>query len=109
MFQYFIIVFLLFVTMLIGGVLGYVFRAKVLGTVEQEMKNSMHVYDKKAIKDAWDTTQRTVSLIILFINSTSEFAHWLVVDQSFNIDYSSMIAKSDEKKILVIFQISFRY
>lgn len=47
--------------MLIGGVLGYVFRGKVLGTVEQEMKNSMYLYDRHTIRSAWDTTQRTVS------------------------------------------------
>ena len=46
--------------MLIGGVLGYVFRAKIVGTVEHEMKKSMNSYDRRAIRDAWDTTQRTV-------------------------------------------------
>ncbi|CAG5104496.1 Similar to TSPAN11: Tetraspanin-11 (Bos taurus) [Cotesia congregata] len=56
---YFIIVFLLFVIMLIGGVLGYVFRSKVIGTIEQEMRNTMRLYDKHDIHDAWDTTQRT--------------------------------------------------
>lgn len=47
--------------MLIGGVLGYVFRSKVIGTIEQEMRNTMRLYDKHDIHDAWDTTQRTVS------------------------------------------------
>lgn len=62
LFQYFIIVFLLFVTMLIGGVLGYVFREKLLSTVDREMKSSLRLYDhRKSIRDAWDTTQSTVS------------------------------------------------
>lgn len=62
MFQYFIILFLLFVTMLIGGVLAYVFREKLVSTLEREMSNSMRVYDtRKVIKEAWDTTQSTVS------------------------------------------------
>lgn len=61
-FQYFIIVFLLFVTMLIGGVLGYVFREKLLSTVDREMKSSLRLYDHRvSVRDAWDVTQSTVS------------------------------------------------
>lgn len=63
LFQYFIILFLLFVTMLIGGVLGYVFREKLLNTVDREMKSSLRLYgDRKSIRDAWDTTQSTVRI-----------------------------------------------
>lgn len=62
MFQYFIVVFLLFVTMLIGGVLAYVFREKLVNTLEREMSSSMRVYDsRKSVREAWDTTQSTVS------------------------------------------------
>ncbi|XP_066589665.1 tetraspanin-18B isoform X2 [Prorops nasuta] len=58
---YFIIVFLLFVTMLIGGILGYVFREKLLNSVEREMSSTMRLYDhRKSIRDAWDTTQSTL-------------------------------------------------
>lgn len=58
---YFIIVFLLFVTMLIGGVLGYIFREKLLSTVDREMRSSLRLYDhRKSIRDAWDTTQSTL-------------------------------------------------
>lgn len=58
---YFIIVFLLFVIMLIGGILGYVFRGKLLDTVHREMSNSMKFYDRNtAIHEAWDTTQQTL-------------------------------------------------
>ncbi|CAD1474472.1 unnamed protein product, partial [Heterotrigona itama] len=57
---YFIIVFLLFVTMLIGGVLAYVFREKLVNTLEREMSSSMRVYDsRKSVREAWDTTQST--------------------------------------------------
>ncbi|XP_015593363.1 tetraspanin-9 isoform X2 [Cephus cinctus] len=55
---YFIIVFLLFVTMLVGGVLGYVFREKLVDTMHREMKSSLLQYDKHAsIRTAWNTTQ----------------------------------------------------
>ncbi|XP_076375861.1 tetraspanin 74F [Megalopta genalis] len=58
---YFIIVFLLFVTMLIGGVLAYVFREKLVNTLQREMSSSMRVYDsRKAVREAWDTTQSTL-------------------------------------------------
>lgn len=48
--------------MLIGGVLGYVFREKLLGTVDREMRSSIRLYDhRRSIRDAWDATQSTVS------------------------------------------------
>ncbi|XP_012218054.2 CD151 antigen isoform X1 [Linepithema humile] len=56
---YFIVMLLLFVTMIIGGVLGYVFREKLLN-VDREMKSSIRLYDsRKSIRDAWDITQST--------------------------------------------------
>jgi len=56
--SYFIIVFLLFVTMLIGGILGYVFREKVTQTMRQEMRSSMRLYgSRRGITQAWDETQ----------------------------------------------------
>lgn len=61
-FQYFIIVFLLFVTVLIGGVLAYVFREMLVNTVQREMSSSMRVYDtRQTVRDAWDITQSTVN------------------------------------------------
>ncbi|ETN66467.1 tetraspanin-18 [Anopheles darlingi] len=55
---YFILVFLIFVTMLIGGILGYVFREKVSQTMGDEMRSSMSLYGgRRSITQAWDTTQ----------------------------------------------------
>ncbi|XP_037905108.1 tetraspanin-11 [Hermetia illucens] len=55
---YFIIVFLLFVTMLIGGILGYVFRQQILQTMRQEMYSSLKFYgNRREITQAWDLTQ----------------------------------------------------
>jgi tetraspanin-11 len=56
--QYFIIIFLLFVTMLIGGILGFVFREKVTQTMKQEMNSSLKLYGERyTITNAWDMTQ----------------------------------------------------
>lgn len=55
---YFIIVFLIFVTMLVGGILGYVFREKVHTTMEQEMQSSLRIYyTNRNVQRAWDDTQ----------------------------------------------------
>jgi tetraspanin-11 len=56
------IVFLIFVTMLVGGILGYVFREKVQTTMEQEMQSTLRTYStNRAVKRAWDDTQERVS------------------------------------------------
>lgn len=56
--QYFIIVFIVFVTMLLGGILGYVFRERVEVTMRQEMLSSLRLYgNRRAVTDAWDATQ----------------------------------------------------
>lgn len=57
-FQYFILLFLIFVTMLIGGILGFVFREKVEYTMRQEMFSSLKLYGSRyQVTNAWDTTQ----------------------------------------------------
>lgn len=56
--QYFVIVFLVFVVMLIGGILAYVFREKVVQTMRQEMYSSLRLYgNNRPITLAWDETQ----------------------------------------------------
>ncbi|XP_063224959.1 tetraspanin-11 [Bacillus rossius redtenbacheri] len=61
---YFMLVFLVFVTMLVGGILGYVFREKVGVTMEQEMQRSLSQYrggeQHKETTDAWDYIQQNV-------------------------------------------------
>ncbi|KAG1672308.1 Tetraspanin-11 [Nymphon striatum] len=62
---YFIILFLIFIILLIGGVLAYVFRDKVENTVKTEMMKAVHDYGNddtrgKVITDSWDSTQRKV-------------------------------------------------
>lgn len=59
LFQYFIAIFIIFVTMLVGGILGYVFRGKVETTLENAMYASMRSYGNYApVTNSWDETQR---------------------------------------------------
>ena len=61
--QYFIVMFGIFVTMLVGGILGYAFRDKVASTMRTRMFASLGEYgQERAVTDAWDFTQSTVSL-----------------------------------------------
>lgn len=55
---YFIILFVIFVCMLIGAILGFVFREKVSQTMRQEMISSIRMYgNRKYVTWAWDRTQ----------------------------------------------------
>lgn len=61
--MYFIVVFILFVTLLVGGILGYVFKDKVQYTMKQKMVSSMRDYNdshRQYVKYAWDQTQATL-------------------------------------------------
>lgn len=55
---YFIALFLIFVTMLVGGILGYVFRGKVETTLRNGMEGSLRFYGNyRPVTEAWDETQ----------------------------------------------------
>jgi tetraspanin-11 len=55
---YFIAVFLIFVTMLIGGILAYVYRAKIDTSLKTNMISALASYDNSDyVKYAWDETQ----------------------------------------------------
>lgn len=62
MVTYFITLFLMFVVLVIGGVLGYVFRDQVEDNIRPEMRHTIEVYDPampdEAVTSAWDDTQR---------------------------------------------------
>lgn len=63
LFQYFIIVLLLFIILLIGGILGYVFRDKAETTVNHAMMSAMKEYKintELPVTKAWDETQQAV-------------------------------------------------
>ena len=61
----------MFVILLIGGILGYVFREKFVDTLQREMRSSMRLYNQRQeIRAAWDTVQSQVrnKTLILFID-----------------------------------------
>lgn len=65
--QYSLILFIILVVMLVGGILGYVFREKVRRSMEQEMNLSIKLYkEKRSIRRAWDDTQENVTLIFIY-------------------------------------------
>lgn len=63
-FQYFIVVLLLFIILLIGGILGYVFKDKAETSISHTMMGTMRDYGtsgNEQITKAWDETQQAVS------------------------------------------------
>ena len=51
----------IFVTMLVGGILGYAFRANVSLTMRTRMYASLQEYgNNRVVTDAWDFTQSKV-------------------------------------------------
>lgn len=61
LFQYFIILFIIFVVMLVGGILCYVFRQRVQTTMQQEMLRTIRFYgEDRSITRAWDDLQEGV-------------------------------------------------
>ncbi|XP_037086800.1 CD151 antigen-like [Pollicipes pollicipes] len=55
---YFIILLVLFVVLLVGGILGYVFNERVEDTITTKMTAELDEYStKQGIKDAWDAAQ----------------------------------------------------
>ncbi|XP_066995555.1 CD151 antigen isoform X2 [Anabrus simplex] len=56
---YALIVFIIFVIMLVGGILGYVFREKVNDKIDEKMESSMKLYGQKDyVTDSWDWVQK---------------------------------------------------
>lgn len=83
-FQYFIIVLIIFVVMLVGGILGYVFREKVRYSMEQEMYSSIKAYnEKKSLRRAWDDTQENVSILVSYSISVNHIENKYLALSSF--------------------------
>ncbi|KAF0300896.1 Tetraspanin-11 [Amphibalanus amphitrite] len=58
LFTYFIILLVLFVVLLVGGIVSYVFRHRVKDTIMAQMMASQDEYEtNQAAKDAWDAAQ----------------------------------------------------
>ena len=58
----------IFVTMLVGGILGYAFRANVGTSMRTRMYSSLGEYGiNRIVTDAWDYTQSTVNINLKFL------------------------------------------
>lgn len=59
--QYFIITLLMFIVLLVGGILGYVFRGQAKSVVKNTLVARMREYDvgspTSSVTRAWDETQ----------------------------------------------------
>lgn len=56
----------IFVTMLVGGILGYAFRSNVTVSMRTRMYSSLGEYGvNRLVTDAWDFTQSKVKLNVL--------------------------------------------
>lgn len=65
--------FLIFVTMLVGGILGYVFRGKVETTIRLGMESSLRDYSiYREVKEAWDETQTRLVLYVYWFLAFSQ-------------------------------------
>lgn len=78
--SYFIILFLLFVVLLVGGVIAYVFRHQVENTMRPEMLYTISEYDPNKpdhpMTKAWDETQAQLKCCGLRLNKEGSEAPW---------------------------------
>ena len=59
---FFVILMLIFITMMVGGILGYIFRSEVDERMHTEMVGSVKSYkEDSTVTGAWDSVQRNVS------------------------------------------------
>lgn len=99
--SYFILLFLMFVVLLVGGVIAYVFRHQVENTMRPEMLYSINEYDPSRPDDpmtkAWDDTQSQLQCCGLRIHKDSTenpWDAWLRNTEVNSGDASVMVPKS---------------
>ncbi|KFM58654.1 Tetraspanin-11, partial [Stegodyphus mimosarum] len=74
---FFIILFMIFIIMLVGGILGYVFRNEVEKQMHQEMITTIPMYkNDTAVTDAWDAVQEYFKCCGLAVNYDNSFDIW---------------------------------
>lgn len=78
---YFILTLLLFVCLLIGGTLGYVFRDKAQSNIKNAMIATMTQYDEDTpspIREAWDETQQAMECC-----GINDYKDWRLMNNGF--------------------------
>lgn len=74
---FFIILFMIFIIMLVGGIIGYVFRNEVEKSMHQEMVTSVTNYgEETAVTDAWDAVQEYFKCCGIVVNYEPNYSIW---------------------------------
>uniref|UniRef100_A0A224Z905 Tetraspanin n=1 Tax=Rhipicephalus zambeziensis TaxID=60191 RepID=A0A224Z905_9ACAR len=86
---YFIILFMIFITMLVGGILGYVFRNEVDDRMYQEMVMSIPSYkNDSVVTDAWDAVQQHFQCCgVRLQQKTEPYRIWQLKNSHFNANH----------------------
>jgi len=80
---YFIVMFGIFVTMLVGGILGYAFRSNVALSMRTRMYASLGEYGvNRVVTDAWDFTQSR--LRCCGVEGFDGYKVWVMENRNFN-------------------------
>ncbi|XP_046437640.1 tetraspanin-9-like [Daphnia pulex] len=80
---YFIVMFGIFVTMLVGGILGYAFRSNVAVSMRTRMYSSLGEYGvNRVVTDAWDFTQS--KLRCCGVEGFDGYRIWRTENRNFN-------------------------
>ncbi|GFQ71703.1 CD151 antigen [Trichonephila clavata] len=74
---FFIILFMIFITMLVGGILGYVFRSEVDDRMYTEMLMTIKLYQNDSqVTDAWDAVQSIFQCCGMSMDKDPGFEVW---------------------------------
>ncbi|XP_064480066.1 CD151 antigen-like isoform X2 [Ornithodoros turicata] len=85
---FFIILFMIFITMLVGGILGYVFRNEVDDRMYQEMIMSIPMYkNDSVVTDAWDAVQQHFECCGVRTERYEPFRVWSLKNSHFNSNH----------------------
>ncbi|XP_015928367.1 CD151 antigen isoform X2 [Parasteatoda tepidariorum] len=82
---FFIILFMIFIIMLVGGILGYVFRNEVEKQMNQEMIMSIPLYrNETAVTDAWDSVQEYFKCCGMIQEQDASYEIWSKKNKEFS-------------------------
>lgn len=97
---FFILLFMIFIIMLVGGILAYVFRNEVENRLRTEMIMSIPLYDNDtAITDAWNSVQSQFKCCGIEEDDTKAIDIWAKKNSKFsgNIKVPASCCKSKDK------------